>query len=82
MTPDIEITGEPGSRGRAQTAFDTANGFVECAIRCLTSVPDPSGSGTSLSPTTPAIVSIAFANELYSKALVFEQTGKMPKHTA
>jgi hypothetical protein len=58
---------QPGERGEAQSAFDTAVSFHEAALRAAT--PVVSDDGSVVSPTPPSIACYAFACELYFKAL-------------
>lgn len=79
MSIEIEVKGDPGIRKECQVAFDSANAFYECALRCAEPIPDPFDPSMMVAPASPMIASIAFASELYMKAFLIAEGYKVPR---
>ncbi|WP_157696456.1 HEPN domain-containing protein [Porphyrobacter sp. CACIAM 03H1] len=79
MTIEIDVTGHPGPKKQCHIAFDSANAFYECALRCAEPVIDPFNPASKVAPASPTIANIAFASELYIKALIIARGDKVPK---
>lgn len=79
MDIEVEVTGRAGPKKQCHVAFDSANAFYECALRCAEPVIDPFNPAGKVAPGSPTIANIAFASELYMKALIIAQGQKVPK---
>lgn len=76
---EIDISGPKGTKSEAQAAFDLATAFFEGALRSATPVKDPFQPGAVVCPMPPAIVSAAFAIELFLKSAALAASGSSPK---